>query len=509
MKQEYAYELWNTHIEKWITFLQNAKDLSEEDGDRVRLHRQLKTLHDVKYGVVASPSLFYAFIHPEGIRHKEKKDLDHFYNESLNPKQRKAVNTALHTDNVSIIQGPPGTGKTTVITEICMQILLGSPDSRILICSETHVAVNNVLEKLYEKLTNFNAIRIKNKEVDAAQEIEESSVDTYLEEYYTELLNHNIQTEVVTALKDVFSKKRFQNQLEKSLLLSKRVVGITCNGIGAYNFTPEDIKFDYVIIDEVCKATLPEILMPMSIARKAILVGDPKQLPPLFCKEDAELMKETNTLEIQKYTYIDNLFNRIPTDLKETLNKQFRMKDEIGQIVSDCFYKEEGGLEHGRQIKDPGCVVWANYRSKNKWPVEEGTKIYNYDEIDIVKDILMIESEKTGDEKQEVAVISPYRPMIGRLRKAIRNLNLRNLNIQVDTVDAFQGKDADIVIFCITRNSGTMRFFSDYRRLNVAISRAKNKLWIIGDASYTNKSPILRKVKKYMNEQLFVLNDSV
>lgn len=509
MKRTEAYEAWTAHLESWVTYLEHLITDCEKNNDlgtKIKYTRQLKALTDVMYGAVANPKLFTAFIHPEKITEHPLCEPS-FYNKRLNGPQQEAVKRALSVEDLCLIQGPPGTGKTTVITEICLQILMKDPNSRILVCSETHIAVNNVIDKLYEKLDQFHAIRIRNKEMDPSDEIEQSTTDAYLDGYFQRLKQEGVRDEVREMLEGVLtdpepSKRR---DLEKQLIQSKRVVGITCNGIGAYPLGPDDAVFDYVIVDEVCKATLPEIILPMSIAKRAILVGDPKQLPPLFCKEDMEIMKETNSLDIERFKYIDQLFERIPTYCRSMLRKQFRMTNEIGDLVSECFYAEEGGLENGLDRPSPGCIQWVDYLTESRWPEEEGGQIVNLDEVERVKEVLEQENEALARGNEDllsskraapstVAIISPYRPMVKTLRQALDRDRYDKLNIQIDTIDAFQGKDADIVIFCLTRNAGTLRFFSDPRRVNVALSRAKNKLWIVGNKVYAKRSPLLKRI---------------
>ncbi|WP_462410387.1 AAA domain-containing protein [Neobacillus sp. Marseille-QA0830] len=552
MDRTEAMETWTEHVNSWTRFLGTLIADCEEKGDfgtKVKYSRQLSALTDISYGAVVNPLLVGAFVYPEGMTEAPLQELE-FYNRKLNLPQQEAVKKALSAELLCLIQGPPGTGKTTVITEICLQILMHQPQSRILVCSETHIAVNNVMDKLYDMLDEFHALRIRNREIDPSDQIEQSTTDAYLQAYFAQLEEKGVRDDIRGMLREVFSNENpvKRRALEKQLIQSKRVVGITCNGMGAFPFGPDDEPFDYVVIDEVCKATLPEVLLPMSVAKKAILVGDPKQLPPLFCKEDTETMRELDALDIQDFKYIDSLFQRMPGSCYSMLRKQFRMTNEIGKLVSDCFYREEGGLENGLDRPSPGCIQWVDYPTDSRWPEEEGGRIVNLDEVEQVK--LLLERENlalsgtagttpgaagttreaadatseaaeenagaavenpdaagrdteaaeegadsgSAKEKVSVAIISPYRPMVRTLRKTLERDGYDRLSIQIDTIDAFQGKDADIVIFCLTRNAGTLRFFSDPRRLNVAVSRAKDKLWIIGSKRYARRSRLLRDI---------------
>ena len=149
------------------------------------------------------------------------------------------------------------------------------------------------------------------------------------------------------------------------------------------------------------------------------------------------------------------------TKNKIFLNKQYRMVNEIGNLISELFY--EGKLENGNDISGEDSITWIDYRPSQNWPIDQ-TQIYNDDECDIIKRLVNCFNSINGT---NIAIISPYSNQIKRLKELSSN------NIKVDTVDGFQGQEADIVIFSMTRTVKPLRFFSDPRRINVAISRAK------------------------------------
>lgn len=489
-------------MSKWIAFLtRRIEQLTEEDsegnlGDIVRLQRQLEALMNVRYGAVVSPALIRAMIHPESLEHGPGRPVSEpaiqYYNKELNPAQREAVAKALGAERMCLIQGPPGTGKTTVITEICLHLLLGEPKARILICSETHVAVNNVLDRLYEELDGFTPLRVDNKDDHVSDQIASASTEALLERYLNVLrsrVNGNLVDGLATILRENIRRTT------RDLIRSRRVVGVTCNGIAAYG-SALDMAFDYVIIDEVCKATLPEVLIPLALAKKAILVGDPAQLPPLFCYEDRDVMAETGTEEIEDYKYVDVLFQRVPEASRGMLTQQFRMTNEIGDLISHFFY--EGRLENGLYRSAPGSATWVDYSPTSAWPQKFGDPIHNPDEVNIIASILDREHAQAPSARRSVAIITPYRAQMRLIRERITPDKYPNFDIAVDTVDAFQGKDADYVIFSVTRTTGSMRFFGDRRRLNVALSRAKDKLWVVGATGYTDRHDLLRRMAERM-----------
>ncbi|MHC1731940.1 MAG: DEAD/DEAH box helicase [Bacteroidales bacterium] len=488
-------EDWNNHICQWLLFLNLQLRHYEEEATKIKTFRQMKALENVRYSAVLNPGLILEFISPTKTKEiLQKNEIEYILD--LNQIQKEAVKNALSTDDLFLIQGPPGTGKTQVITEICLQLYKEDPEIKILLCSETHVAVNNLLERIASHTSGLNMIRVRNNEKNTL--VEQFEIETRLSNYYRDLKSAGVDEYLIEKYRHIFGDINNRKSIAKSLILSSSITGITCNGIGAYNFDVVDRPFDYVIIDEVCKATLPEILMPLSIANKAILVGDPKQLPPVFCIEDVNIINSIKECKLQEYKYIDSLFLRIDESRKVVLNKQYRMANDIGDLVSELFYKQEK-LKNGLDRSIDKCLKWANYQPTKKWPVENEdnnryAKIYNNDEIEVIEQIL---DELNKDYKKEnisIAIISPYRPQIRAIRNKINKIKYQFAKIEINTVDAFQGREADVVIFSITRTKGTMRFFSDPRRLNVAISRAKDYLFIVGDKYYAKKSILLNSI---------------
>src|SRR5699024_638977 len=148
MTSEEALIRWNTEVEDWLRYLKKREELIQLEekeemqiGDLEKTRRQIQALYNLQSGVFVNPDLILDFIHPESIQEHEIATLKYTTNK-LDESQKTAVNKALSGQCLTVIQGPPGTGKTSVITEICSQILLNDPTARVLVCSETHVAVN-------------------------------------------------------------------------------------------------------------------------------------------------------------------------------------------------------------------------------------------------------------------------------------------------------------------------------------------------------------------------------
>ena len=484
-------ELWIDHLRSWKAFLNERISLTEDEGERIKCERQIKTIERVRCGAVLNPSLLSEFISPS-IDESEETVCEKFYFD-LNDSQKKAVRLSLGENNLSLIQGPPGTGKTQVIAEMCLRLLSMNPGLRILVCSETHVAVNNLLSRIAQYSKGIRIVRIRDKENDEAVDefSPETIIDSYLEWASESIQNKDAYNIIEQEIKESISNdQRKKNQIEKALALSANIVWMTCNRVAAYDFRDRTEMFDVAIIDEVCKATLPEILSPLVISKKAVLLGDPKQLPPVFCSEEQEIIRSIQNCNLNRFMYIDSLFNECKK--ASVLDTQYRMSNQIGGMISDLFY--DGSLKNGRNEDVEDGLSWITYEPSNDWPISteelsDRPKIYNDDECRIVADLVkQIISE--GNPNTTVAVIAPYRAQISFLRKVCIDSD----RVKIDTVDGFQGKESDVVIFSVTRTKGSYRFLADDRRVNVALSRARDRIFIVGNREYSEKEPLLKTI---------------
>ncbi|MBB3695985.1 AAA family ATPase [Flammeovirga yaeyamensis] len=480
---------WEDYLTKLISN-NSSSNSNEFDPTLYKIQGQLAVIKEVRLGVFKSTNVLNC-LHNPSVDHLGKDTETHnieFFNKRLNSNQQNAVQSALLTDDYALIQGPPGTGKTTVITEICRQLYHKNAKVRVLITSETHVAVNNVLENLIQYYPHEKIFRIGNKE-------EGSDIPTLnvtLNKLHEQYLNHfNGEDSFINTIFNNLLADESRKSMEFAFASSVNFVGMTCNKISTFKFPvgesrSNNILFDYVIIDEAAKATFPELLLALSKADKAIIVGDPKQLPPVFCMEEIELQNEMG-LDLPNKRFIDFLYKNTPKAKNSFLNKQFRMPYEIGNLVSECFY--EGKLENGldKVVVDP--LVWVDYSNKaeeNKWPKKGSKVVCNLTEVDLI--IKTIKKYKLSAE--DTIILSPYKRQIKLIKDRLLKESLNNY--RVFTIDAVQGKDEKNIIYSLTRNVGSMRFFSEPRRLNVSFSRVKERMFIIGSSFYAKKSQFLK-----------------
>jgi ATP-dependent RNA/DNA helicase IGHMBP2 len=416
------------------------------------------------------------------------------------------IKKALASNDLFFLQGPPGTGKTMAIVEIVLQTLAAKPNARVLICSETHVAVDNALDRLSKICDSRLRSQIMRYPSYAITEFE--SELTKETDAKTQIISAwNQARSYAPALTDVLYLSLEQGKVKDGVQMiprwqyinaadKKQIIGVTCNQID--HLIDEDSEmFDLVLIDECSKATMPEWLMAMSVGNKCVLVGDHKQLPPTFCEEESTALK-TVTKHKEKLIrngVIDRIFVNLPDDRKGTLEKQYRMLPHIGQFISEHFY--QGKLQHYREKADHKFEQfgWCTYSPKAvRYPLERGGVLENPIECDIILDCLqkMVQmrsaqkSEGKPTRKLSVAVITPYRAQCRLLNDKIEaeNFDKAMIGVEVATVDAFQGRQADVVFFSFVRTWGSATFYADARRMNVAISRARDGVYLVGDKRY-------------------------
>ena len=303
----------------------------------------------------------------------------------------------------------------------------------------------------------------------------------------------------IAALQDEWiDLARASTAFERFLLQSVRIVAGTCVGFAARRLAAET-EFDWVIVDEAGRATPPETLVPLVRGRRFLLVGDQRQLPPILDEVAAEAVVKRFEADggALRRSLFEELFNTVPQEARLTLTKQYRMHPEIGGLVADCFYSEK--LEHGVNpeerplgVKLVGAALkWLDTSKIDAAEQNIGTSYRNPTEASIImKQVRAMERQaaKLGlMEKVTVGVLTGYLPQQDLLLSRVRSAGverLSHLDVQVHTVDAAQGKEFDIVFYSAVRSNptGNIGFLKDERRLNVALSRARDGLVIVGDS---------------------------
>lgn len=290
-------------------------------------------------------------------------------------------------------------------------------------------------------------------------------------------------------------------EVDLYIIKSTTIIAGTCTGFIS-NKVIRNAEFDYVIVDEAAKATYPELAVSFAKAEKIILVGDHKQLPPVLDTDIIEANKETIHKEDLTESLFEKLYNNFSEDNKQRLTIQYRMHPVIGSLISKVFYDNEiqngtpkEQLNTGIACYDDVAIEWITTselspsRRYEKKVGNENTATYkNNTELDIIKNKLR-NLDSLATRPLKVGVITAYHAQKSAIKDMVRQQNFKFLKTEVDTVDAFQGGQKEIIIYSTVRSSDKSKrigFLKSEARLNVSLSRAQSLLIIVGDMDFLN-----------------------
>lgn len=456
--------------------------------------------------------------------------INSFFNSNIqtNYAQVEAVIRAFAEEKFFMIQGPPGTGKTTVIKELILQQLNRVPNSKILVVSQANVAVDNVLRGIVEITEKSNLVE-KGQIVRCgltekiAKDIEEYSFENKYIKYNENLRKQNVVDSKTKELRkkwlDIIADKNNSDVVGECLLGCFQIIGATCVGLESRHYGLNGIEFDLVIIDEAGKALAGELLIPINRAKKTIIIGDHKQLPPVINPalykggkiNFDDVVEEEQQIDFLNKSFFQRLYEDCPETMKCMLKTQFRMPPVIADLVN-LFY--DGELQTGKNCYNKKPMFLGNnlifidmknnlaYKEiQDEYDNGEKSGPYNLEEISAAKAIV---KKIRKYYNKRIVIITPYKKQKNKLIKAFDDKN-----VWVNTIDAFQGDEEDIVIYCTTRSQKKTLYFSDNARLNVAFSRARNTLIFLGSSNYLKKYPkdhILNKVSNYLESKAYIVN---
>lgn len=309
------------------------------------------------------------------------------------------------------------------------------------------------------------------------------------------------------------------DEVELYIIKSTVIIAGTCTGFVS-NRIIRDVEFDYVIVDEAAKATFPELAVSLNKAHKIILVGDHQQLPPVLDTEIIRNNKEKLDEEGLEQGIFERMYNMFPEDNKHRLTIQYRMHPTIGTLISHVFYNDE--IQNGVEAQDRELCIegyegiaieWistSKYSTKERYEKEfdnNGKKSYqNYLERNIIERKLL-ELDSKLVKRTKVAVITGYGSQKYILQTMVKQHSFKRIEVDVDTVDAFQGSQKDIILYSTVRSSGNkygIGFLKSEARINVAFSRARCLLIIVGDMKFLDNYKIrgnkFPEIIKYITE---------
>ena len=436
----------------------------------------------------------------------------------LNKTQEEAVNEVLRAKDVAIVHGPPGTGKTTTLVEAINETLMR--ESQVLVCAQSNMAVDWISEKLVDRgipvLRIGNPTRVNDKMLSFTYERRFEAHPDYpqlwsIRKALRELRQHRKRGDSSYHQKTERLKSRateLEVRINSELFGEARV--IACTLTGSAHRLLQGQRYSTLFIDEAAQALEAACWIPIRKVSRVVLAGDHCQLPPTV-KSIAALKAGLGK------TLMERIVENHPDEVS-LLKIQYRMNEQIMRFSSDWFY--HGQVESAPSVKYRGIldydipIEWrqASIDDEGTPPAEEfvGESFgrINKTEAQLTLDTLQRYFEKIGkqrvlDERIDVGVISPYRAQVQYLRQQLRKREFfkpfRHL-ISVNTVDGFQGQERDIIVISLVRSNdeGQIGFLRDLRRMNVAITRARMKLIIMGNASTMTRHPFYSKLYEYV-----------
>jgi len=611
---------------------------------RSKLQRERDALASVRFGSsgLVSASLPDLLLEPEDAQGVEPADVEFWMQDDLDEHKRAAVAHALASPHFTVVHGPPGTGKTTFIAELVAQEIHRSPATRILLTSQTHVAVDNALQQIQSVCPTARLLRVGRAQDKIAPIVLELTVDIQLERwrhevrqrssaYLESLLAENgadvttvrrslkltelaeclrrlrlaetgmqrrleqlrsgmgddgalsddgrtdleAEIEKLRAARDL-SQRRVRPLLEDELLagllsgrrledldladlantankllpvsaggglnlrklvdvqarwleriatgsefaaalvVASQLVAGTCVGIaGAPGI--DDEEFDLCIVDEASKATATETLVPLVRAKRWVLVGDEKQLPPFLDEalHDQGIQDQYGLDPVElKQTLFGRLAHGLPASSSRSLNRQYRMVPAIGDLISQCFYgaklesAAKSELHFTKALQGaPVCWLATDGLADRRERRVAGTSYLNLCEArELMRYLKTLNDHVTrgGLAGFRVLVLAPYAEQVRELERRVRQERFGSLDVEVNTVDAAQGREADALVFSAVRSNtrGQIGFVRELERANVALSRGKYLLTIVGDMSFFDRaggplSDVLRYIRRH------------
>ena len=463
----------------------------------------------------------------------------------LNPTQERAVNEVLWAKDVAIVHGPPGTGKTTTLVEAINETLMR--ESQVLVCAQSNMAVDWISEKLVDRGVNVlrigNPTRVNDKMLGFTYERRFESHPDYpqlwaIRKAIRELRkNRKKGSENYHQKMDRLKSRAAEIELRINAELFGEARVIACTLVGSAHHLLEGMKFGTLFIDEAAQALEAACWIPMKRASRVILAGDHCQLPPTV-KSIAALRAGLGK------TLMERIAENKP-EVVTLLKIQYRMNDEIMRFSSDWFYG--GKVESAPQIKYRSVldydhpITWIDTSNEENQITIEGEDApedsastsssvsaanqnsdLNFKEqfvgesfgrinkaeaeltlLTLAEYFTKIGKQRVLSESIDVGIISPYRAQVQYLKKLIKKYEFfkpyRRL-ISVNTVDGFQGQERDVILISLVRSNdeGQIGFLKDLRRMNVAMTRARMKLIILGNKDTMTKHPFYKKLWEYV-----------
>ncbi len=492
--------------------------------NRVTFKRMLETLDAVaqtqntRLAVLRDISL--------GLRKAASGDLEEasirWFDKGLNRSQKEAVHKALAARDIALVHGPPGTGKTTALIELIRQSLFLKQS--VYVTAPSNTACDNLLERLVA--SGVNALRLGHP-ARVSQHLREHTLDFKLAlhpaakeiplaeaewgrlksrlERYRDRRSPGREEEQALGRDISFLRQEIQH-LRKEVFtrVMKEAQVVVGTPTGIQDRSIRERTFDLVVIDEATQATEPMAWIPMTSAVKVVMAGDHFQLPPTVRSKEADAKGLGRTL-------FERYYSVLPEDFRALLDRQYRMNEKIMGFSSRMFYEDRliaddsvrtqtlsglPGVQDTPDTNEP--LLYIDTAGKGfEERLEEGSESrYNPEEAQLVLSELK-KSLDAGVPPSGIAIISPYSAQVRLLTRLFSSPG-----VEIDSVDGFQGREKELVIVSLVRSNltGELGFLNDTRRMNVAMTRARRKLIVIGDSATLSSLSFYKAFIAYAGE---------
>lgn len=496
-------------------------DVSSDEIARQRMTSALSQARKADRGRAAQ--LRDVLIGDRPIKMSDIKPLE-CLDDGLNDSQKEAVQFALAASDIAVIHGPPGTGKTTTVIEVIRQAV--ARGEKVLACAASNMAVDNLLERLVR--AGERAIRIGHP-ARVMAELQEHTLDLLVDAHPDVAIARKLirdaeklqdkaarftrakplpgaRQQMRAEARELFADaRRIEAQIAEHLLDSATIVCATLTGVDSQVLGARE--FDLVVIDEVAQAIEPACWIPLLRAGRIVLAGDHCQLPPTIVSNQA-------AREGLAISLMERLLKDLGTGISRRLTTQYRMHDAIMGFSSEAFYESTLVADEsvvGHLLTDipnvqpvpltshPLSFIDTAGAGYDEELEPEGESRRNPQEGELVARQVQLLIE-AGISPRDIAVITPYSAQVRLLRDKIDSDGL-----EIDTVDGFQGREKEAVVISLVRSNATneIGFLADTRRMNVALTRARRKLIVIGDSATIAGHDFYHKLLEY-----FELHDS-
>lgn len=444
----------------------------------------------------------------------------------LNDSQNAALHQIHNAQDIAIIHGPPGTGKTTSVVQAILETL--KSEDQVLVCAPSNAAVDLLAEKLGEQ--KVEVLRIGHP-ARVTEEILSKTLDAKIANHkdFKDLKALRKQSDEYFAMAGKF-KRNFghaEKKQRKALrdearalktqaehlnyyivndIISQSQV-IACTLVGANNQMLKGMTFETVFIDEAAQALEPASWIPILKSNRVIFAGDHCQLPPTIKSFEAAKAG----LEV---TLFEKAIQRNQADTM--LQEQYRMHEDIMNFSSRLFYKDQ--LMANEMVKNwkvfaedqtvefidtAGCGYFEEVdpETRSSFNKEEADLLFKH----LTNYLMSLDAMEKADELSSVGIISPYKAQVVNMQEQLAAMELEESmanKLAVNTIDSFQGQERDVIYISLVRSNenGEIGFLSDTRRMNVALTRARKKLVVIGDSATIGQHPFYEKFLDYINE---------